>query len=60
MLYVIVQGQGFMVVNQPESKGIAQGQGRFTSPYIFATRAITIIYPIRLVHGVAHTPSPPK
>ena len=29
---VIAQDQGFMAVNQPESKGAARGQGRFTLP----------------------------
>ena len=34
ILYVIViaQRQGFMAVNQPESEGKAQGQGRFMLP----------------------------
>ena len=31
-IIVIAWGQGFMAVNQPESEGVARGQGRFTLP----------------------------
>ena len=32
LVIIIAWGQKFMTVNQPESEGVARGQGWFTSP----------------------------